>query len=275
MIKNWFIRFFWDPFEALSLAFPLIPIKFQILTVAPDVQMILLNNIATKFLSRFGGGFDYAVIYLINGELVFDTGYSWAQRILQKKVFHLIDMNKIRFIVNSHDHEDHTGNNSLFLKFTRMAKSYSHPLARVNILFPPPKPWYRRFLFGPEVPSEVELSPNFFTLSNGRVIEVIHTPGHTDGHICLYDRENKTLLTGDLFISELLDTQLAEANGPKWITSLEKVLELPIETILDGHGVILRGSECKNKLKLKLEFLLLLRSRVREITSHGAIITLW
>ena len=33
-----------------------------------------------------------------------------------------------------------------------------------------------------------------------RVLEVIHTPGHSPGSICLLDKENKILFTGDTFV---------------------------------------------------------------------------
>lgn len=268
-MKNWIIKLFWEPFEAFCVAFPLVRIRYKVETVAPGVQLVILNNIVTKFLARFGGGFDYAVINLIDGELFFDTGYSWARRTLRGSVFKLINKENVKYIVNSHDHEDHTGNNSIFLQYFQNSKIYTHPLAKMNIAFPPEKPWYRRFLFGPESACDVQDLPKQFILSSSRIIEVLHTPGHTDGHICLYDRKNKILFTGDLFISETLDTQLAEADGPKWITSLEKILELEINLIVDGHGVVIRGEECQKKLKSKLEFLLLLKRKVFEILSQG------
>lgn len=36
----------------------------------------------------------------------------------------------------------------------------------------------------------------------GLGLTVIHTPGHTDGHICLYHQPSKTLIAGDLFFLE-------------------------------------------------------------------------
>jgi ribonuclease/clavin/mitogillin len=269
LIRSWIIKLFWNPFEKLCHIFPFVPINSEIKVVGPGIELIVLNNFVTKFLSAFGGGFDYAVIYLIDRELFFDTGYSWAKRTLQKKVFNLLDKNKVNFIVNSHDHEDHTGNNTFFLQSFPKAKVYLHKLAHLQVAFPPEKPLYRRFLFGPEEACPVHELPHSLRLASGRTLDVIHTPGHTDGHVCLYDPSTKTLFTGDLFISESLDTQLGEANGPKWINSLTEVLKLDIDLILDGHGVMIRGSECKSKLKKKLDFLTLLRGRVHELAARG------
>lgn len=233
--------------------------------------MILLGNFVTKLLARFGGGFDYAVIYLVDDELFFDTGYSWANRTLKNQIFKNLDAENVRYIVNSHDHEDHTGNNTLFASHFPKAKLYSHKLAQLNVVFPPVKPWYRRFLFGPEEPCQVENIPSEFNLQSQRHIETIHTPGHTDGHICLYDSKSKILFSGDLFISESLDTQLEEADGPKWISSLENILKLNIELILDGHGVIISGDECRKRLVAKLNFLRVLREKVHAIASKGSV----
>lgn len=233
--------------------------------------MFVLNNVVTKFLARFGGGFDYAVIYFVDDELFFDTGYSWANRTLKNKIFKSIDLERVKFIINSHAHEDHTGNNLLFARTFPNSKTYAHKLALMNVFFPPPKPWYRRFLFGPEDATSVSEIPSELNLQSKRLLKVIHTPGHTDGHICLYDATNKILFTGDLFISETLDTQLEEADGPKWIKSLELILELDINLILDGHGVVISGDACKLRLQAKLDYLRLLRARVREIAAQGSI----
>lgn len=269
MIVNWIVKLFWEPFERFCHFLPLIPIKCNVTVVAPGVTMFVLNNIVTKFLARFGGGFDYAVIYFIDDELFFDTGYSWASRTLKNKIFKSIDSGKVKYVLNSHDHEDHTGNNSLFSEHFQSAKIYSHRLAQMNVAFPPSKPWYRRFLFGPETASVVHAIPHEFTLQSKRLLQVIHTPGHTDGHICLYDPQNQILFSGDLFIAETLDTQLEEADRPQWITSLEKVLKLDVELILDGHGVVLKGNECRKALEAKLDFLCLLRQRVHQIAARG------
>lgn len=233
--------------------------------------MFVLNNVVTKFLSKFGGGFDYAVIYFVDGELFFDTGYSWASRTLKNKIFKGIDPSRVKFIINSHDHEDHTGNNLLFAHTFPHSKTYAHKLALMNVAFPPPKPWYRRFLFGPEDAAPIHEISSEIQLQSQRQLKVIHTPGHTDGHICLYDPKNKILFTGDLFISETLDTQLEEADGPQWIKSLEMILKLDIELILDGHGVVISGEACKQRLQAKLDYLRLLRARVHEIAAQGSI----
>ncbi len=69
--------------------------------------------------------------------------------------------------------------------------------------------------------------------------DVIHTPGHTQGSICLYFSAEKKLIAGDtLFAGSIGRTDLPGGSFQKIINSLhEKVLALPDDTIVvPGHG---------------------------------------
>lgn len=71
------------------------------------------------------------------------------------------------------------------------------------------------------------------------VADVIHTPGHTEGSVCLYFPAEKKLIAGDtLFAGSIGRTDLPGGSFKKIINSLhEKVLALPDETIVvPGHG---------------------------------------
>jgi len=69
--------------------------------------------------------------------------------------------------------------------------------------------------------------------------QVIHTPGHTEGSVCLYFPAQKKLIAGDtLFAGSIGRTDLPGGSFEKIIDSLhEKVLALPDETVVvPGHG---------------------------------------
>ena len=80
-------------------------------------------------------------------------------------------------------------------------------------------------------------------LSDGDLIgdyEVIHTPGHTPGSICLYNPNNKVIFVGDN-----LNYSKGKIKGPgsrlipdpeKYKESMRKLGDLNIEVILTGHG---------------------------------------
>jgi hydroxyacylglutathione hydrolase len=74
---------------------------------------------------------------------------------------------------------------------------------------------------------------------NGLGINVIETPGHTQGSVCLYLPTEKKLFAGDtLFAGSIGRTDLPGGNSLQIIQSLRnKLLRLPDETIvIPGHG---------------------------------------
>jgi glyoxylase-like metal-dependent hydrolase (beta-lactamase superfamily II) len=71
------------------------------------------------------------------------------------------------------------------------------------------------------------------------VAEVLHTPGHTEGSICLYFAPEKKLIAGDtLFAGSIGRTDLPGGSFKKIMESLNgPVMALPDETIVvPGHG---------------------------------------
>jgi glyoxylase-like metal-dependent hydrolase (beta-lactamase superfamily II) len=69
--------------------------------------------------------------------------------------------------------------------------------------------------------------------------EVLHTPGHTEGSVCLYFPAQQMLIAGDtLFAGSIGRTDLPGGSFQKIISSLhEKVLALPDDTlVVPGHG---------------------------------------
>jgi len=71
------------------------------------------------------------------------------------------------------------------------------------------------------------------------VADVLHTPGHTEGSICLYFESDKKLVAGDtLFAGSIGRTDLPGGSYKKIMQSLQgPVLALPDETIVvPGHG---------------------------------------
>jgi len=71
------------------------------------------------------------------------------------------------------------------------------------------------------------------------VADVLHTPGHTEGSVCLYFAAEKKLIAGDtLFAGSIGRTDLPGGSYKKLMESLRgPVLSLPDETIVvPGHG---------------------------------------
>jgi len=71
----------------------------------------------------------------------------------------------------------------------------------------------------------------------GRSLEVLHTPGHSPGSICLWDVGSGTLLSGDVLVDgEPLLDQLPRSSPADFAASLRRLASLPVATVYGGHG---------------------------------------
>jgi glyoxylase-like metal-dependent hydrolase (beta-lactamase superfamily II) len=88
--------------------------------------------------------------------------------------------------------------------------------------------------------------PEFTLLDDGSIIEIgdyklrcILTPGHTAGHICLYEEEKQLLFSGDHVLYDItphIESWSYEVNSlENYMQSLDKVRNLPVKLVLPGH----------------------------------------
>ena len=76
--------------------------------------------------------------------------------------------------------------------------------------------------------------------------EVVWTPGHSAGHICLYERTRKAFLSGDHILNPITPNVglHAESMGnplADYLSSLRQVREYEVELVLPAHGNEFRG----------------------------------
>lgn len=96
---------------------------------------------------------------------------------------------------------------------------------------------------GVPAPGKVEIDRSVTTgetvNAGSHTAQILHTPGHTEGSICLYFEPEKKLIAGDtLFAGSIGRTDLPGGSTQKIMHSLhDTVLALPDETIVvPGHG---------------------------------------
>jgi hydroxyacylglutathione hydrolase len=141
------------------------------------------------------------------------------------------------YVLNTHGHFDHTEANAVIVEATA-APLAAHPLERpllavaggASFFGLPGKP-------GPE--PHLDLVPGE-ELAVGRLrFQVLHTPGHTPGHVSFYEKDEGVLFDGDvLFYQGIGRADLPGGNPQHLIRSIREVLyALPDETVVyPGHG---------------------------------------
>lgn len=83
-------------------------------------------------------------------------------------------------------------------------------------------------------PSVILQDNDVIDLGN-RKLQVIHTPGHSPGHICLYERYTGYLFSGDLIYKGTLDAFYPSTSPTDFMDSVRKVQAMPIKKILPAH----------------------------------------
>jgi glyoxylase-like metal-dependent hydrolase (beta-lactamase superfamily II) len=92
-----------------------------------------------------------------------------------------------------------------------------------------------------EVKIEADLAHDQTLRAGNLSANVLHTPGHTEGSVCLYFPAQKILIAGDtLFARSIGRTDLPGGSFEKIIRSLhDRVLTLPDDTtVIPGHGPV-------------------------------------
>ncbi len=78
----------------------------------------------------------------------------------------------------------------------------------------------------------------------GESLQVLPTPGHSPGHICLYWPRHKALFSGDLIFAQGVGrVDFPGGDGEELKASIRRMAGLDLELVLPGHGPIIKGAE--------------------------------
>jgi glyoxylase-like metal-dependent hydrolase (beta-lactamase superfamily II) len=134
-------------------------------------------------------------------------------------------------------------------------------IARAMAALPPDMPEEQRQAFKHRLENPPKASVDT-TLADGETLPygggviVIHTPGHTPGHCCLYHPASKTLIAADaLAVGEgtLVRSRAFDADTNLAAKSLEKLARYEIETVICYHGGLYRGDANRRIAELAAE----------------------
>ncbi len=234
---------------------------FKIEILLPDTPLKSINN------------------YFIRGSernLWIDTAFNYPkcrESIVEAIVDLGVDMTKTDIFL-THKHEDHCAlidfiatksseiiSSAPTIKMLRTGESSlseqdMHAFLKRNV------PLYDQFAqdFKPwnELSMRNPLQLSFRTVKHGDTItvgqytfSVIETPGHAEGHLCLYERNNGILISGDHILGTIFPNLLlwTESNDiiEEYLTSLDRIELLKIDLVLPGHRNTL--IDCRQRIE--------------------------
>lgn len=140
----------------------------------------------------------------------------------------------LRLIISTHGHWDHTGDNAAVAEHTG-ASIAVHPLDRHRLTNP--EMLYAPFEIPPCVPA-VDLAEGGEVRFGEIRLRVLHTPGHTEGSVCLLDADRGDLYSGDtLFAGGWGRVDLPGGSAEQMVESIARLAGLEDRLrVLPGHG---------------------------------------
>ena len=184
------------------------------------------------------------------GHVTNEYGESCLEQLSSSMKTDGFSMDDIEQIIITHAHPDHFGAASSINKGKAKIAIYENtdsynkltqgPMGRILGLKP------------------IEFKPDLL-LKDGDVIDaggiplnVLHTPGHSPESICLYWKESKVLITGDvIFMVSIGRTDLPGGDINLLEQSIDRISQLDVDYLLPGHMDIVAG---KDKVKRNFAF---------------------
>lgn len=218
-----------------------------------------------------------------NSVLLIDTGLPGQLPLLGQAIRDAgFEFEQLTHIVLTHHDIDHIGNLAAILKMVphqvtvmchELEKPYiQNDLPPLKIASPPPDQTERLVNLTEEqrraVLNVFENFKSYTALVNQTLVDgeqlpclggirVIHMPGHTPGHICLYHPTGRTLIAGDTFFvadgAMIIAPSFVNHDTPQALISLQKLLHFEVENIICYHGGFYKDQAGK-KIRESVQF---------------------
>ena len=201
-----------------------------------------------------GPGGNIGVCAGADGVVMIDDGYAASAAQIQAALRKVSDR-PLRFVINTHLHDDHTGGNSVFqqqapvIAQTNVRRRLATGVSLPNYAEPPAAPAALPVLtFDDRVTLHL----------NGEEIRIWHLPAaHTDGDCVVYFSKSNVVHMGDLFVTYGFPFIDLDSGGhvKGMIAALEQVLAaVPADAkVIPGHGPVLGMADMKPFLEMLRE----------------------
>src|SRR5947209_8880920 len=162
------------------------------------------------------------------GTIIVDDKFAQDAAEIVSKVKSVTDK-PIRYVLNTHQHGDHTGGNEAAM--AAGAEAVIHKNARANMVMGK-QPGLPRLTFSDE--------QQLFA-GGKEVLAKYVGRGHTNGDAVVYFPAERVLHTGDLFVqgAPFCDTS-SGCSIKEWEGTIRNALKLDFDTVIPGHGPIMK-----------------------------------
>jgi glyoxylase-like metal-dependent hydrolase (beta-lactamase superfamily II) len=178
------------------------------------------------------------------GAIVIDTGLSDEIGTMLAGHFAKLTDKPIKYVINTHHHGDHTLGNAAFPG----AKFLSSEICRQLMLEDGPT-WVsileslneRKFPNTKIIPADITYPKNSrteLTLAGIKMVFWVPEAAHTPGDMMIWLPDDQVLLSGDVLVNQVTPS-FRDAKLKEWINTLAEVQNLPIKTIVPGHGPLM------------------------------------
>ncbi|MCP5100193.1 MAG: MBL fold metallo-hydrolase [Chloroflexi bacterium] len=220
------------------------------------------------FTSRLYAQVTAGAILTKEGVILIDTLYFPEETQAIKEFLEVRLGHKVRYVINTHYHADHTQGSYLFPK----ARIVSHATCRellntvgrdglTQAKAQIPELEAVKIILPDMVFNEGQLTINL----GGKTLKMIHMPGHSPDVIGVFVTNNRILFASDNMMSvpTIFDGDFDSLTG-----SLNHMLEMKPDTVVQGHGeVILRG-EVSAVIQNNLKYLTTIKEKVVDIVEN-------
>lgn len=198
---------------------------------------LTLQNVSGNVYCLEGAGGNMGILKTGEGLLVIDSKVEQVAEALLKELTALSpNPLKIKYLINTHYHGDHTGGNEALNKYTETI--IMHPNCKTSLI----KSLKEKAAENTYI-SKIQTCPKdegmVITLG-GETVRLLHFgPGHTSGDLVAVFEKAKVVQTGDLFFNGMpayIDVEDGSDTG-NWINTIETLCEkYPDYKIIPGHG---------------------------------------
>jgi len=217
-------------------------------------QPLDLQKVTDNLYVIIGDGGNSAFMPTTEGVILVDDTFAADAPQIVAKVKSVTDK-PIRYVLNTHQHPDHTGGNEALLAAN--AEIIIQKNARANMVTGK-QPGLPRITFTDE--SQVFLG--------GKEVLARHLGrGHTNGDAVIYFPSERVLHTGDLFV---VGAPYCDSNSggsiKEWDQTLQKALQYDFDIVIPGHGPVSK----RDDLVKFVSTMATVRDRVRQACASGA-----